>query len=201
MPPIQTRPVVSVLPMKSEREKDGSSPCSGRLSNDGLSHDGWEDAIEGEDDSSQCTDFETESDKSSKSDDLDFQRLKLRPVIHYRRSFLTAKLNEAEQENALVRAASNPERLLPTSSPSIVKSSPEGSQEIAISLAGVVDSAQKVRKSMLTKEMPESLRRDLVWERREKRTTVEAFKKRKGTAVDPQDSSFEIPEDYHGVGW
>jgi hypothetical protein len=84
--------------------------------------------------------------------------------------------------------------------PSIVKS-PEDSQEIAVSLAGVVDSAQKIRKSMLTREMPELLRRNLVWERREKKTTVEAFEKRKGTAADPQDSSFEIPEDYHGVGW
>ena len=204
---LRKRPIAGVLPMKSESEKGGALPRSSRLSDDKLPQYGWENAIaakDDDDDPAEWTDTESERDESSSSDDdlvpervqpglddLVFERVQSGLEIPHQRSLLTDKL-----KNPGIRAASNPERLVQTSSPFVAKP-PKGSPN---SLAGVADSARDVRNSMVPKEMSESLGKHVVREHKDKTATVDTFQKRKGTTVDPKDS-FAIPQDYHQVGW
>ena len=207
-----------------KREEDRVSSCSNHLSEDESSYDGSENAIKDEDDSSQWTDSKTKSDNSSSSDDQLFQRVKLSTKILRQRSFLTAKLNKEQQNTALFQTASNSERPLQQpqtslpSGPHIAKST-EGRS--AVSLTGLdiprltpadittsnsrvmADSTRQIRESMFAAEMTGSLKRHLIWERQDKRTTVGAVLKRKGTAMKIPNSqhSFDNERDYHVVGW
>lgn len=189
-----------------KRGEDRVSSCSSHLSEDGSYHDGSENAIEDEDDSSQWTESETESDGSSSSDDQLFQRVKLSTKIIRQPSFLTAELCKEQQKIAPVRTASNSERLLQRpqtflpSGPCIAKS-PEGSQESNFHI--MADPTRKTRESMFAAEITGSLKTHLIRERQDKRTTVGAVLTRKGTAMEipnPQ-HSFDNERDYHVVGW
>ena len=197
---LRKRPIAGVLPMKSESEKGGPLPRSSHLSDDRLPHYGWENSIavkDDDDDPAEWTDTESESDESNSSDEpsisddkLVFKRVQSGLDILRQQSLLTANLKNS---------ASNPERLVQTSSPFVAKP-PKDSQKSAASLAGVADSAREIRNSMVPEEMSESLGKHLVREHQDKTATVDAFQKRKGTTVDPQES-FAIPQDYHQVGW
>ena len=200
---LRKSPIAGVLPIKFGSEKGGALPRSIRLSDDRLPHNGWENAIavEDDDDPAEWTDtesesdyasLEAESDKSSSSDnDLVFQRVQPGLEIPSQRSLLTEQL-----KNPLIPAAPNPERLVQTSSPFVVKP-PKGSQKSAASLA---DSAREIRDTMVPNDMSESLGNHLVREHKDKTATVDAFQKRRATTVDPKDS-FAILQDYHQVGW
>ena len=207
---------------RGKREEERLSSCLSHLSEDGSSHNGSENAIE-DGDFSQWTESEAESDNSSSRHDQLFQRVKLSTKIPRQRSFLTAELYKEQQKIAMVRTASNSERLLQrpqTSLPSgpFIEKSPEGSQESAASLTGLdiprltpvditthamADSTQHIRESIFAAEMTESLRRHLIWERQDKKTTIGAVLTRKDTAMkisNPQ-QPFDNERDYHVVGW
>jgi Protein of unknown function (DUF3295) len=70
-----------------------------------------------------------------------------------------------------------------------------------------VEQQRTTRRSMLEKELPAKLRREMLWERRQSHTTANAIKKRKHIAVDPlQLQNYPYLEefhsqDYHWRGW
>ena len=191
------------------------SLCSSHLSEDESSHNEWENAIKDEDDSADWTDSktETESDNLNSSDDQHFQRVKLSTKIFCQQSFLTTELYEEQQKKALVRTASNSEQTSLPDGPLIAKSS-EGSQKSAVSSTDhidfttsnsyvMVDSPQQIHESMFAAEITGSLRQHLIWKHQDKKGTVSAIMKHKGTAMkslNPQ-CSFNNERDYHIVRW
>jgi Protein of unknown function (DUF3295) len=204
--------------------KRGEDKVSPYLSEDGSFRNGSENAIEDEDDSSQWTDSKTESDGSSSSDDQLFKRVMSSANIPRQRSFLTTELNKIQREDALARNASNFQRLQQprTSLPNslFITESPEGGQESAVLLTGldiprstpvdittsnshaVADSPRKVRKNMLEAEMTSFLRANLLREHQDKRATVNAVLKRKGSPkISSSRHSFDHERDYYEIGW
>lgn len=158
-----------------------------------------------DDDSSDWEDSATESGRSSVEEKQLFQRVDSRPTLTSRRSLLTDQMHQSQRAAALAHVAS---RSIPamqrsrTSSPNgpSVAASPDDestltmrgpniprSKPIIVTTANTHPSAlspRTTRRNMLTTELPESLRKHLVWERQQKSATANAVLKRRHTAQD-----------------
>lgn len=166
-----------------------------------------ESAIEEDDDSSDWEDSDEGSGPSSVNERDLFQRVDSRPNLTSRRSLLTSLMHEPERARALQNAASR-------SSPAIrrsrtttpigpsVPASPESNvslhqmagQEIQRSKPIIMTtsnthqqlalSPRTTRRNMLSTELTESLRKNLLWERQHRSTGNLAALKRRHTSTD-----------------
>lgn len=196
-----------------------------------------ESAIE-EDDSSEWEDSNDESISSSYEQRSLFQRRDGRPELPSRRSLLSSLLHEPSRAAALVDAGQRAIRRSRNTSPqgpSVAPSPSEGSRialngfpvmhskPIVMSTNAIAHppalSPRTTRRNMLATELTESLRQNLLWERKQKDTTAQAVLKRRHTAHDMANLT-EYPQanmcketsknnswnhieglDYHVAGW
>ncbi|KAK3711427.1 hypothetical protein LTR37_009606 [Vermiconidia calcicola] len=167
-----------------------------------------ESAIEDEDDSSDWEDSEDpQSGPSSVNEKELFQRVDSRPNLTSRRSLLTTQLHEPDRAKALANAASrstpairhsrrstpngpsaatspepNAQLQVPTQEytrarPIIMTTSNTHSGQLALS-------PRTTRRNMLSTELTESLRKNLLWERQHRSTGNLAAMKRRHTSMD-----------------
>ena len=147
---------------------------------------------------------EEEEEDAWEDDDLDaaedkdhqalFQRVSSKPNLASRRSLLTSLVHESERATALTAQASKSQPSLPQLSkpkPSIQIADPPKASGIARSKPMAMPasasqtcafSPRTTRRNMLSTELTESLRQNLLWERQFKNTTAQAFLKRRHTA-------------------
>ncbi|KAL4804506.1 hypothetical protein BDV18DRAFT_32058 [Aspergillus unguis] len=171
-----------------------------------LRSDNDEDAIETDDDISESaieddedSDWEdsvTESGRSSVGEGDMFQRVDSRPNLVSRRSLLTMMMHQPLKMGHASRStpALQRSRLTSPNGPSIPASPPEDDEE-SLTMKGpdvprskpivmkpapqsAAHSPRTTRRNMLATELTESLRRHLLWERQQKSTTANAFKRR-----------------------
>ena len=166
-----------------------------------------ESAIEDDDDTSEWEDSDdVQSGPSSVNEQALFQRVDSRPNLTSRRSLLTTLMHEPDRAKALQNAASrstpairrsrtstpngpslatspepNAHLTLPgqttRSKPIIMTTSNMHQQQVALS-------PKTTRRNMLATELTESLRKNLLWERRHKSTGNLAAMQRRHTAQD-----------------
>lgn len=163
-----------------------------------------ESAIE-DDEDSDWEDSVTESGRSSVDERGElFQRVDSRPNLVSRRSLLTMMMHQPGrmQGNAFRSSpALQRSRLTSPNGPSIPASPPENDEE-NLTMRGpdvprskpiimnppppqsIAHSPRTTRRNMLATELTESLRRHLLWERRQKCATANAFLQRRHTAHD-----------------
>lgn len=153
-----------------------------------------ESAIEEEEDAWEDDDLDVAEDK----DQALFQRVSSKPNLASRRSLLTTLVHESERAAAMTGQASKSQPSLPQLSrqskakPSIQIADPPQTSGIARSkpMAMPASASQNpcafsprtTRRNMLSTELTESLRQNLLWERQFKNTTAQAFLKRRHTA-------------------
>ncbi|KXL45423.1 hypothetical protein M433DRAFT_77754 [Acidomyces richmondensis BFW] len=166
-----------------------------------------ESAIEDDDDSSDWEDSDDQSGPSSVNEKDLFQRVDSRPNLTSRRSLLTTLMHEPDRAKALQNAASRStpmlrrQRTTPPNGPS-VPGSPEPGVSVAMSGQDVTRSKpiimttsnthppqvalspRTTRRNMLSTELTESLRKNLLWERQHRSTGNLAALKRRHTAQD-----------------
>lgn len=166
-----------------------------------------ESAIEDDDDSSDWEDSDDQSGPSSVNEKDMFQRVDSRPNLTSRRSLLTTLMHEPDRAKALQNAASRStpmlrrQRTTPPNGPS-VPGSPEPGASIAMPVHNVTRSKpiimttsnthppqlalspRTTRRNMLSTELTESLRKNLLWERQHRSTGNLAALKRRHTAQD-----------------
>lgn len=166
-----------------------------------------ESAIDDDDDdsSSDWEDSATESGRSSVEEKQLFQRVDSKPTLTSRRSLLTNQIHQSQRAAALATVASRSTPAMQrsrTSSPNgpSVAASPDDeptltmrgphlsrSKPIIVTTSNTHPPAlspRTTRRNMLTTELPESLRKHLVWERQQKSATANAVLKRRHTAQD-----------------
>lgn len=162
---------------------------------------------EEEDDSSEWEDSDDQSGPSSINEKELFQRVDSRPNLVSRRSLLTTLMHEPDRAKALANAASRsspalrrsrtstpsgpsvatspepglhipmPVQEMPRSKPIIMTTSNTHQQQLALS-------PRTTRRNMLSTELTESLRKNLLWERQHRSTGNLAALKRRHTAQD-----------------
>lgn len=173
-----------------------------------------ESAIEDDDDSSDWEDSEDQhSGPSSVNERQFFQRVDSRPNLTSRRSLLTTLMHEPDRARALANAASQstpalrrsrattpngpsvatspmptpaaelrsrlptPSQDMPTRSKPIIMTTSNTHHQLALS-------PRTTRRNMLSTELTESLRKNLLWERQHKSTGNLAAMKRRHTSTD-----------------
>jgi hypothetical protein len=165
-----------------------------------------ESAIEDDDDSSDWEDSDDQSGPSSVNEKELFQRVDSRPNLTSRRSLLTTLMHEPDRAKALANAASRstphirrsgrntpngpsvatspePSAQLPTpetatrARPIILTTSNTHPPQLALS-------PRTTRRNMLSTELTESLRKNLLWERQHRSTGNLAALKRRHTSND-----------------
>ncbi|KAL2058926.1 hypothetical protein ABVK25_000218 [Lepraria finkii] len=162
-----------------------------------------EDSEEDEDDDEEWEDDQSESGENTTSAPL-FHRVDSKPNLVSRRSLLTTLLNEPDRATAFANMASRSTPALRRSrtstphGPSVGTSSKE---DASVTMLGphmtppkpivmnrsnshhqMALSPRTTRKNMLHSEMTESLRKSVLWERQQKRSTAQAVLKRSHTA-------------------
>ena len=165
-----------------------------------------ESAIEDDDDSSDWEDSDDQSGPSSMVDKELFQRVDSRPNLTSRRSLLTTLMHEPDRAKALSNAASRStpamrrSRTTTPNGPSVA-TSPESGIEIPGEATTTVArpiimttsnthqpqlalSPRTTRRNMLSSEMTESLRKNLLWERQHRSNGNLAALKRRHTSND-----------------
>lgn len=167
-----------------------------------------ESAIEDDDDSSDWEDSDDGSGPSSVNEKELFQRVDSRPNLTSRRSLLTTLMHEPDRARALANAASRStpairrSRTTTPSGPSLA-TSPETGSHLQLQVPGLEVSRSKpiimttsnthqqlalsprtTRRNMLSTELTESLRKNLLWERQHKSTGNLAALKRRHTSND-----------------
>ena len=163
-----------------------------------------ESAIEEEDDA-----WEDDLDNQSDRDQGLFQRVSSKLNLVSRRSLLTTGLHESERVAALTAQASKPQPSLSQPSiqfnlnpkdqanqrpqPSGISRSKPMAMAIPISQANCALSPRTTRRNMLSTELTESLRQNLLWERQFKNTTAHAFLKRRHTAHENLSKISKLP--------
>lgn len=163
-----------------------------------------ESAIEEEDDA-----WEDDLDNQSDRDQGLFQRVPSKANLVSRRSLLTTGLHESERVVALTSQASKSQPALPQPSikfkPNTQDQVTERSQLSGISRskpmamptsasqANCALSPRTTRRNMLSTELTESLRQNLLWERQFKNTTAHAFLKRRHTAHENLSKLDQLP--------
>lgn len=168
-----------------------------------------ESAIEDDDDSSDWEDSDEQSGPSSVNERELFQRVDSRPNLTSRRSLLTTMMHEPDRARALANAASRStpalrrSRTSTPSGPSLATSPQPGvqvhmpahaeepvrSKPIIMTTSNthqpqIALSPRTTRRNMLSTELTESLRKNLLWERQHKSTGNLAALKRRHTAQD-----------------
>lgn len=159
-----------------------------------------ESAIEDDDDSSDWEDSEDMSAHSSVNEKDLFQRVDSRPNLTSRRSLLTTLMHEPDRAKALANAASRStpamrrSRTATPNGPSVA-TSPESGTGFGAAQQGTAArpiimttsnthnqlalSPRSTRRNMLSTELTESLRKNLLWERQHKSTgNLGALRKR-----------------------
>jgi len=201
-----------------------------------------------EEDDAAWEDSDSESGQASPMDKNLFQRVESQAKLTTRRSMLTMQLHNPQRATALANAASRSSPALRRSrtsspnGPSGPDSSDENENEPVLTMRGpqssrpmpIISTASNThpsahsprttRRNMLATELTESLRKHLLWERKQKSTTANAFLKRRHTAqnmahlqgypdlrpdpaaVEAAGSNswnhyFEGPWEYHTKGW
>ena len=200
-----------------------------------------------EEDEGDWEDSNSEDGKGPVDDKNLFKRVDSRPNLVSRRSMLTTALHEPERAAALANAASR-------STPAIrrtgrqspqgpsLPASPSEHEDTALTMnipgksrprpiamptsnsSQPAHSPRTTRRNMLSTELTESLRKNLLWERQQKNTTANAVFKRRHTAQnmanlkdypipiqrhDVRDSAknnswnhyFDTPNEYYNKGW
>ena len=188
-----------------------------------------------------CSDWESSTDSAHSSfvDTPMFQRVESRPQLTSRRSLLSTMLHEPNLIPTLAGPASRSMPALRSRSSSPSGPSPASSPRKDLSYATKMDvclpkpiamapgvffpsalSPRTTRRTMLASELTESLRKQMLWERKQKNTTASAVLKRRHTAHDVTKlSDYPHPTfmkentsknnswnhgyetDYHGAGW
>ncbi|EME49629.1 hypothetical protein DOTSEDRAFT_68419 [Dothistroma septosporum NZE10] len=164
-----------------------------------------ESAIEDDDDSSDWEDSDDQSGPSSVNDSKDlFQRVDSRPNLSSRRSLLTTMMHEPDRAKAMQNAASKSQPALRRSrtstpnGPSVATSPtdngllhPKGQKSIPKPIITTTNTTQPLalsprttRRHMLSTELTESLRKNLLWERQHRSTGNLAAMKRRHTSND-----------------
>ncbi|KAJ9631792.1 hypothetical protein H2203_000192 [Taxawa tesnikishii (nom. ined.)] len=166
-----------------------------------------ESVIEDDEDSSDWEDDVAESGQSSINDENLFKRVDSRPNLTSRRSLLTSLMHEPDRAKALANAASRSSPALRRSrttspnGPSLASSPQPQIQGIAQALNQeqsrskpiimttsnthqLALSPRTTRRNMLSTELTESLRRNLLWERQHKSSQNIAALKRRHTSHD-----------------
>lgn len=167
-----------------------------------------ESAIEDEDDSSDWEDSDEQSGPSSVNDRELFQRVDSRPNLTSRRSLLTTMMHEPDRAKALAQAASRSSPALRRSRSSTpngpsIAASPQNGPQMPQQRSDVPRSNPKpiimttsnthqpqqlsprtTRRNMLSTELTESLRKNLLWERQHRSTGNLAALKRRHTTQD-----------------
>ncbi|KAF4553007.1 Hypothetical protein D9617_8g050200 [Elsinoe fawcettii] len=163
-----------------------------------------EGVIEDDEDSSDWEDELGDEDRSDTEDAPMFQRVDSRPNLTSRRSLLTTAFHEGDRAKALQNAASRstpairrtqttpPETSSRAQSPARAMNGPDGSalgtRPIAMNAATLHPqlalSPRTTRRNMLSTELTESLRRNLLWERQHKSSQNIAALKRRHTSHD-----------------
>jgi hypothetical protein len=202
-----------------------------------------------EEDDAAWEDSDSESGQASPMDKNMFQRVESQANLTTRRSMLTMQLHNPQRATALANAASRSSPALRRSrtsspnGPSGPDSSDENENEPVLTMRGpqssrpmpIISTAshthppahspRTTRRNMLATELTESLRKHLLWERKQKSTTANAFLKRRHTAqnmahlqeypdlrpdpaaveaskINSWNHYFEGPwEEYHTKGW
>ena len=201
-----------------------------------------------EEDDAAWEDSDSESGQASPVEKNMFQRVESQANLTSRRSMLTMQLHNPQRATALANAASRSSPALRRSrtsspnGPSHPDSSDENEHEPVLTMRGPqssrpmpiicttsnthppAHSPRTTRRNMLATELTESLRKHLLWERKQKSTTANAFLKRRHTAQnmaqlqeypdlkpDPAvveasknnswNAYFEGPWEYHTKGW
>ncbi|KAF9632897.1 hypothetical protein BFW01_g3760 [Lasiodiplodia theobromae] len=168
----------------------------------------FESAIE-DDGESEWEDSDDESNgPSSVNDKVSFQRVDSKPSLTSRRSLLTTLMYEGDRAQALQDAASrstpalrrsraaSPKRPSVTASPSTHAEIPRSKPIIMTTSkthAPPALSPRSTRRNMLTTELTESLRRQLLWERQPKTPANKAAFKRKYGSPDASISQSTNP--------
>ncbi|CAK3895073.1 Hypothetical predicted protein [Lecanosticta acicola] len=165
-----------------------------------------ESAIEDDDDSSDWEDSDDQSGPSSVVDRELFQRVDSKPNLTSRRSLLTTLMTEPERARALQNAASRSTPAIRRSRNSTpngpsVATSPESSSPIQPAAREIPrskpiimttsnthqhipSSPRTTRRNMLSTELTESLRKNLLWERQQRSSNNLAQLKRRHTSTD-----------------
>lgn len=167
-----------------------------------------ESAIEDDDDSSDWEDSEDMSGPSSVNEKEMFQRVDSRPNLTSRRSLLTTLMHEPDRAKALANAASRSTPHIRRSGRSTpngpsVGTSPESGIQITAEDTATASRARPIimttsnthppqlalsprttRRNMLSTELTESLRKNLLWERQHRSTGNLAALKRRHTSTD-----------------
>lgn len=176
-----------------------------------------ESAIEDDDDSSDWEDSDDGSGPSSVNEKDLFQRVDSRPNLTSRRSLLTTLMHEPDRAKALANAASRStpairrSRTATPSGPSLA-TSPETGSHSQLQVPGLEVPRSKpiimttsnthqqlslsprtTRRNMLSTELTESLRKNLLWERQHKSTGNLAALKRRHTSNDVKNLK-QLPE-------
>lgn len=160
-----------------------------------------ESAIEDDDDSSDWEDSDDHSGPSSVNENALFQRVDSRPNLTSRRSLLTTMMHEPDRARALQNAASKSTSAIRRSNrgtpngPSLA-TSPEPQNNMPVPAesnsrskpiimttsnlhGGLSLSPRTTRRNMLSTELTESLRKNLLWERQHRSTgNLAALKRR-----------------------
>jgi hypothetical protein len=165
-----------------------------------------ESAIEDDDDSSDWEDSDDQSGPSSVNEKELFQRVDSRPNLTSRRSLLTTLMHEPDRAKALANAASRStphirqSRRNTPNGPSVATSpepgaqlpqqdDPSRSKPIIMTTSNTHQtplslSPRSTRRNMLSTELTESLRKNLLWERQHRSTGNLAALKRRHTSND-----------------
>lgn len=165
-----------------------------------------ESAIEDDDDSSDWEDSDDQSGPSSINDKELFQRVDSRPNLASRRSLLTSALHEPDRARALADAATRSTPALRrsrTSTPNGPSLATTPNPGMPVGLSGhsataarpitmtssttqlqLALSPRTTRRNMLSTELTESLRKNLLWERQHRSTGNLAALKRRHTSND-----------------
>ena len=175
-----------------------------------------ESAIEDDDDSSDWEDSDDQSGPSSVNEKEMFQRVDSRPNLTTRRSLLTTLMHEPDRAKAMQNAASRSTpaiRRSRTTSPNgpSVATSPEPSSQlptvndeatcakpIIMTTSNTLQpqlalSPRTTRRNMLSTELTDSLRKNLLWERQHKSTGNLAALRRRHTSNDVKNLK-QLPE-------
>ncbi|KAK5166979.1 uncharacterized protein LTR77_007708 [Saxophila tyrrhenica] len=207
-----------------------------------------ESAIEDDDDSSDWEDSDDHSGPSSVNESQFFQRVDSRPNLVSRRSLLTTQLHEPDRARALANAASRSTPAIRQTSrrstpngPSVA-TSPEPTAQLHMPPQDAATQARPIimttsnmhqsalslsprttRRNMLSTELTESLRKNLLWERQHRSTgNLAAMKRRQpanegrlkqrpepGPVLSQQENPKKFSNDffnaglqeYHAKGW
>lgn len=189
--------------------------------------DDEDDAIDStieEEDEGDWEDSNSEDGKAAVADKNLFKRVDSRRDLVSRRSMLTTALHEPERAAALANAASRSSPAIRRTGrqspqgPSLPASPSEHDDEVGLTMNASgrsrprpiivttsnmnapAHSPRTTRRNMMSTELTESLRKNLLWERQQKNTTANAVFKRRHTAQNMANlKEYPVPAQLHDI--